>query len=166
MADHKKKNRMTDRFRFAVNIGFFAGFIWGGIKIVEFAMRFTEVVPGFLLEPFYRHAYLVTREGILLGWISFIVFSILASLIYMVLLRKMRGPWPGIAYGAVWWAFLYLLAGPLTEMIPPVKQMDLNSFVSDLGLFLLWGLFIGYTISVEFTDESKREPETSSPSPG
>lgn len=162
IAKYKRKNReirlerqkaTTRPWTFSLYIGLFAGLIWGAVKMLEFALRFTAIVPGFLLEPFYRHAFLVTRQGIALGYISFIVFSIAAALLYGLLLRKLKGPWPGLAYGAAWWALIYLLVGPLTEMVPAVTQLDLNSFVTDLSLFLLWGLFIGYSIAMEFTDE-------------
>lgn len=147
----------TDRMRFALYIGFFAGLIWGGVKIIEFAMRFTEVVPGFLLEPYYKHSYLIKGEGIMLGWFSFILFSLFASILYMLLLSRFSGPWPGFGYGLAWWCLLYLLIGPVSGMMKPVPQLDVNSFVADLCLFILWGVFIGYSISFEFTDEQKRE---------
>jgi len=53
---------------------------------------------------------------------------------------------------------LYLLIGPFTGMVPSVTKMDANTFFTDVCLFILWGLFIGYSISMEFTDERNREP--------
>lgn len=154
---HKGK-KTTKPMVFSLYIGVFAGILWGGLKMLEFAMRFTEVVPGFLLEPFFLHSYLVTARGLVLGYLSFIAFSTIAGLIYGIFLRRLKGPWPGIGYGLAWWAVLYLLVGPVTEMMPGVTQLDLNSFVTDLCLFAVWGLFIGYSIAMEFNKERFREP--------
>jgi uncharacterized membrane protein YagU involved in acid resistance len=148
----------TNKAYYALYIGLFAGIIWGGLKLIEFGIKFTNIPPGFLLDPFFKHAYLATWPGMLLGWGSFIVFSIMAAAIYMALLRKMKGPWIGVAYGVVWWLLIYQLIGPITGMVPNMFRMDRNSFVTDLCLFILWGLFIGYSIVVEFTDEQSREP--------
>ncbi|WP_438448790.1 YqhR family membrane protein [Gorillibacterium sp. sgz5001074] len=151
-----KPKKETNPFTYALNIGLFAGLIWGGVKLIEFALSFTEIVPGFLIEPFFQHAYLVTYTGLALGYASFIALSMIAALIYVLLLRKLKGPLPGLVYGAAWWALIYLLVGPMTQMTPSIMQMDRNSFYSDLSLFLLWGLFIGYSIAYEFTDERSR----------
>jgi hypothetical protein len=147
----------TNPWTYSLYIGLFAGLIWGAVKMLEFALRFTQVVPGFLLEPFFRHAFLVTWQGILLGYASFILFSIAAAFLYGAFLRKLKGPWPGLAYGVVWWGLIFLLIGPFTEMVPAITQLDINSFATDLSLFLLWGMFIGYSISMEFTDEWSRD---------
>lgn len=151
-----KSKKENNPFLYSLHIGLFAGLIWGGLKLLEFAIRYTAIVPGFLIEPFFQHAYLVTYMGLALGYASFIGFSIVAAVLYGLLLRKLPGPWPGLAYGAAWWGLIYLLVGPLTEMTPAILAMDRNSLVSDFSLFLLWGLFIGYSISVEFTDERNR----------
>jgi uncharacterized membrane protein YagU involved in acid resistance len=153
----KTEQKHTNPITYGLYIGFFAGLIWGGVKMIEFAMRFTQVVPGFLVEPFFQHAYLVTYMGLAIGYGSFILFSVVAALLYSLFLRKLKGPWIGIGYGLAWWGLLYLLVGPLTDMVRPVTQLDINSFVTDLSLFILWGLFIGYSIAMEFTNEQSRE---------
>lgn len=155
---NKKEQKTTNPFTFSLYIGFYAGLLWGGVKLLEFAMRFTEVVPGFMLEPFFRHSFLVTWQGLALGYASFIGFSIVAAVVYGLLFRKLKGPWPGILYGVAWWGALYLLVGPVTQMVPGITQLDINSFVTDLCLFTVWGLFIGFTIALEFTKEMQREP--------
>lgn len=152
------KQKRTNPFLFSLYIGFFAGLIWGGVKIVEYKLKFTTVVPGFLLGGVMEHAYLETWQGMLAGWASFIVLSMAAALLYGFLLRHRTGPWYGFAYGIVWWGLLYLLVGPFYKMMPAVQLLDRTTFYADLCLFVLWGLFIGYSISMEFTNERSREP--------
>lgn len=156
---HKRHGKKTTHpLTFSLYIGFYAGLLLGGLKMLLFAMRFTDIVPGFLLEPFFQHDFLVAWQGILLGYASFMLLSLAAALLYGLFLRKMKGPWPGLGYGIAWWGFLYLLIGPLTQMTPAITQLDVNSLVSDLCLFTIWGLFIGYSITMEFTAERLREP--------
>lgn len=148
----------TNRWKFILSLGFFAGLIWGAVKIVFYYLGFTKVIPGFLAEPFYTHKFLNSWNGHLVGWFYFIVFSLLASVLYMIFFSKVKGPWLGIGYGLFWWSFLYLFFGPLNGMMKRIDKLDWNSIISDICLFLLWGIFIGYTVSMEFTDESQREP--------
>lgn len=148
--------KKTNRWVFAVYIGFFAGLIWGGLRIVEYYLRLTDLVPGFLVEFYFRHDFLTTKWGGVVGWVFFTIFSIAASLIYAAMLHKARGPWNGLAYGLIWWGLLYLLIGPSTGMMPWIYDQGWNTIITDLCLFALWGLFIGYSINVEFTDEPEQ----------
>jgi uncharacterized membrane protein YagU involved in acid resistance len=158
MSEKNEETMKTNRWLFALYIGFFAGLIWGALKIVEQYLKFTKIVIGFLVEPFFKHDFLLTWQGTLIGWGFFTLFSIVAAFIYMNTLWKQPGPWWGISYGAVWWCLLYLLIGPLAGMTYWINDLDVNSVISDFCLFLVWGMFIGYSIAVEYTDERKREP--------
>lgn len=147
------KRKHPNKLLYGCYIGLFAGMIWGGLKLVYFGFKFTKVVPGFLVEPFFKHDFLATWPGMWIGWGAFTVFSILAAWIYLPLVNRLNGPWPGIAYGLIWWALLYLVIGPLTEMVPVITRLDLHSVVTELSIFVLWGLFIGYSCGFEYTDE-------------
>ncbi|MFC0216085.1 YqhR family membrane protein [Paenibacillus chartarius] len=154
-----ENKKPTNRWLFGAYIGFFAGLIWGGLRIVEYYFRFTDVVPGFLVEFFFRHDFLTTPWGGVVGWGAFIIFSIVAAELYAAFLFKVKGPWIGLMYGLLWWGLLYLLVGPMTGMLPWLYEIGWNSIITDVCLYALWGLFIGYSISVEFTDERNRESD-------
>ncbi|WP_054957689.1 YqhR family membrane protein [Paenibacillus dakarensis] len=156
---HRSEKIRTNRFLFALELGFYAGLIWGGIRWIFYALHFTTIVPGFLLEPYFKHSFLKSMEGQALGWISFIALSIIASMLYVFLFRKAKGPWPGIAYGVIWWAVLFFALTPLLHMTLPMNRLSWDTKISEICLFLLWGLFIGYTTAEEYTDERAREPE-------
>ena len=149
----------TNRFSFALELGFFAGLIWGGIHWLFHLLHFTVVPVGFLAEPFFKHKYIYTPAGHLTGWLCFIVFSIFASLLYTFTIRKLKGPFPGMVYGIVWWIILFILLGPKLGMMKPLNRLTWDSIFTEICFFLLWGLFIGYTVAMEYTDERKREPE-------
>lgn len=156
MSKNKEEKLLTNRWLFVLYIGFFAGLIWGAIKIVEYYFKFTKIPIGFLIEPFFKHDFLISWQGILIGWFYFALFSIVAAFLYMVSMWKLQGPWWGLGYGAFWWAVIYLFIGPLAGMTYWIYDLDLDSILTDLCLFLLWGMFIGYSISIEYTDASTR----------
>jgi uncharacterized membrane protein YagU involved in acid resistance len=143
----------TPRFPYALMVGFYAGLIWGTLRIFSYTLGFTQVVPGFLVEPFFLHHFLLGYGGIGLELISFTLLSFVASILYMILFSRKIGPWPGILYGIVWFVGLYLVVGPFAGLLPPLGIIAWNSLWSDGCIFLLWGVFIGYSISFEFTDE-------------
>ena len=154
-----QKSQHTNPWFFALELGFFAGIIWGGARWLMYVLHFTKVIPGFLAEPFFKHDFLVTPAGYLLGYLSFIAFSVIVSLFYVLIFRKLKGPWPGMIYGILWWSAVFL-AGSWQFLMQPPFKLPWNSVISEFCLFLLWGLFIGYTAAIEYTDERKREQQT------
>jgi uncharacterized membrane protein YagU involved in acid resistance len=164
----KQQDQRTNKWFFSLYIGFYAGLIWGAIKMLESLFHFTNLSPGFMVEPFFKSSFLVTWQGYMLGWAVFIIFSIVASMLYGLLLAKSAGPWAGLGYGVFWWALIFLLVGPITGMVAWIAYLDLKTIISELCLFVLWGLFIGYSIAFEFNDERMREPfkkNTQNPQP-
>lgn len=155
------RRERTNIWFYSLEIGFFAGLIWGAVKGLFYFFRFTTVVPGYLVEPFLKRSFLYSQAGYYVGWLSFIVFSILATLIYTVLFRKLKGPGPGILYGIVWWGLIFGILGPMFGMTRPLLEHSRDTLISEFCLYLLWGLFIGYTIAEEYTDEREREPKKS-----
>jgi hypothetical protein len=149
--------KRTNLWLFALQLGFFAGLIWGGLKLLAYFLRLTKVVPGFMAEPFLLHSYLKSTQGVFAGWGIFTLFSVIASVLYAALFRKARGPWPGILYGLAWWVIWFALFGPAIEAVKPITELDRDSFFTELCLFILWGLFIGYTINFEFNEERGAE---------
>jgi len=157
---HTQRRHRTNPWAFSANVGFFAGLIWGLVKMFFYAFEFTKVEPAFFAKTWYVEGYLITREGYIVSLFWIVVGSIAAALIYAALFRKVKGPWLGVAYGLAWWAALYLWLGPATGTTELIWDMDANSFWTDLCVFVLWGVFIGFSISFEFTDEQSRDSDT------
>lgn len=157
---HQQNQKRTNPWLYAIEIGFFAGLFWGGIQWIFYFFHFTVIPTGFIAEPFFTHSFIYKTQGQWVGWAFFIIFSLIASFLYIFTLRKLKGPIPGLIYGTLWWLLIFVWPGPLLGMVKPITMVTWNTIYSELCLFLLWGLFIGYSIAVEFTDERKREPET------
>lgn len=49
----KSQEGPTNPLRFGLELGCFAGFIWGAIHWLFYTLNFTKVIPGFLGEPFF-----------------------------------------------------------------------------------------------------------------
>jgi uncharacterized membrane protein YagU involved in acid resistance len=154
----EKQKAKSGRWTYALVIGFFAGVIWWGIKIGFYYFKFTKVLPGFLAVPWFTKDFLNSWNGHMVGWVFFIGFSIIAALIYALLFHKLLGPWPGIIYGIAWWVVLYLRIGPLLGMMKWIYWMNWDTIITEISIFILWGVFIGYSVAFEFNDESAREP--------
>lgn len=144
---------------FALYIGFYAGLIWGAVRWLFYFFEFTKVLPAFLIEPFFRKEFMHSWIGHISGIGAYILMSLVASLLYTFVLLKWNGPWPGIMYGIMWWVFIFVLIGPFTGMVLKLWSLDLNSILSEACVFTLWGVFIGYSIALEFTDERNYKPQ-------
>jgi len=156
--DPEERRHPTNPWAFSLKIGFFAGLIWGALRWICYSLKFTTVLPGFIAEPFFQTAYLKTGWGMLTGWACYILFSLAAAVIYQFTLSRLKGPWPGVLYGLLWWCIIFIFAGPMLGMMKGVGLQGWNTLYTELSIFLLWGVFIGYSIAFEFTDESSREP--------
>lgn len=144
--------------KFTLYIGFFAGVIWGFFKIIAYYIGFTKVIPAYIADPFFKRDYLTSWTGHLIGWGFFILFSILAAGLYMLLFHRVKGPWMGIVFGVAIWLLIFGWPGPWLGTSKYFTQLDLNSNVTEICLLIMWGLFIGYSIAFEFTEERVREP--------
>ncbi|MCQ6558172.1 YqhR family membrane protein [Paenibacillus mendelii] len=154
---HKRPYR-TNRVLYGLKLGFFAGLFWGVVHWLLYNIHFTTVIPGFLIEPFFRHAFLKTGWGQVAGIGSFIVFSIVATYLYMLVFGRLSGPRWGILYGAIWWLIIFIGIGPLMNLTERVNKIGYDTIATEISVYVLWGLFIGYTIAFEFHDEASREP--------
>ncbi|WP_110932341.1 YqhR family membrane protein [Paenibacillus bouchesdurhonensis] len=157
--DGTKGTKGTNVWSFALQLGFFAGLIWGGIRALMYFFKLTVVLPGYLAEPFFKTRFLQTQGGYYVGWVFFILFSIAAALLYTLIFRRLKGPYPGILYGIIWWGIIFIVVGPMFGMTKPILELPSGTLISEFCLYLLWGLFIGYTAAMEYTDERRREPQ-------
>lgn len=152
-----KRTGVTKPLRYAIYIGFFSGLFWSCVRMISYYCNFTTEPVSFLIRGWLREEQIVTGFGQTLGSLSFILFSIAASIIYMWFFRNLQGAWPGLWYGLGWWGILFGI-GPIIGFTNIQTGVGFTLALTDLCLFVLWGLFIGYSIAFEFTDEASREP--------
>lgn len=151
-ARSRRKDARTNPWLHALQVGFFAGIIWGGIHWICEVMKFTSVHSGYWIEPFFMRNDLAAPLGHVLGIGSFVLFSILAAFLYRAALIRFRGPWAGMVYGTVWWAVIFAALGPAFGLMEPLHRIGWTTIWTEWSIHMLWGLFIGYTIAFEFHD--------------
>jgi hypothetical protein len=157
----KDGNTITGNpFLHSLGIGLFAGIIWGLVRWLATGLNFTQVTQAYLLDPFVERKLLGSGWWQLAGWIAFIVMSLLAAIIYWLVLGRFKGPWAGLAFGAIWWGLFYALVGPIIGAVPDLRTIGWDSMVTDFCLYCVWGLFIGYSIAFELHNEAEREPQS------
>lgn len=151
----------TNPAYYCLKIGVAAGIIWGLIRWLAVAMNLTKVSQAFLIDPWVKRSVLTYGYWQIVGFVAFILMSIVAAYVYYGIFHSLHGPVPGLLFGAVWWAVFYAALGPFVGAMPPLRNVGWSSLITDFCLFVIWGLFIGYSIAFEFNEEVKREPKPS-----
>ncbi|WLR46297.1 YqhR family membrane protein [Halobacillus litoralis] len=58
----------------------------------------------------------------------------------------------GVFYGIGLWAIVYFLLTPIFPAIPTFMELNSDTWVTTGCLFILYGVFIGYSISYEYRE--------------
>ncbi|BAM47292.1 YqhR family membrane protein [Amphibacillus xylanus] len=151
----KKKESNIDLIKRVAITGFFAGIIWPTLWAILNYFNFTELSPSsFVLELVFDAKWISRWYGQIISILFLSLMSILVAYIYYWLFRKLTGILPGIIYGVVLWLLLILISSSLFVHIPSLNEQNVNTIVTMLALFILYGVFVGYTISYDFLDQS------------
>lgn len=149
----KKESIKVLKRRVAVT-GFFAGLIWSSIWAFLSFFNFSKLSPSsFVLQTWRQVEWMTRWYGELLSIVIISIVSILIAYIYYFLFRKRTGMLPGIIYGIGLWLIMILLFSSLFAHIPYLNQIDLHTLTTTLSLMIIYGVFIGYTISYDFLDQ-------------
>ncbi|SDI95957.1 YqhR family membrane protein [Salimicrobium halophilum] len=84
-----------------------------------------------------------------------ITISLFLAFLYYVLLKKYQGLLPGVGVGVLCFGVVILLG----VYIVPDFSWDSDSLVSLFCLFLLYGVFLGYSISFNWAEEEQKRRE-------
>ncbi|HLR40473.1 MAG TPA: YqhR family membrane protein, partial [Virgibacillus sp.] len=79
------------------------------------------------------------------------------AFIYYGLLKKVISMWMGVVYGLILWGIIFYILQPVFPTLTPVVDFDKETIVTTLGLFILYGTFIGYSISFDYNDMRIKE---------
>ncbi|WP_062048174.1 YqhR family membrane protein [Bacillus sp. JCM 19034] len=134
-------------------IGFFGGLIWSLVGYFAFYFKFIRVGPALALMPFVLGDWKDTYIGQLVGIGVISVISIGVAYLYKLLLQKVNSMWAGVAYGLVLWGIVFFLLNPIFPGLKSVPNLDLNTIITSVCLYVLYGTFIGYSISFQYVEE-------------
>nr|WP_156290871.1 YqhR family membrane protein [Oceanobacillus salinisoli] len=133
--------------------GFIGGVFWGGIAVFLYYFNFTEVSPkSFVLRSWLRTEWTDRWLGDLVSVFLVGLLSIITALIYYGLFKKINSMWMGVLYGIILWGIVFYLLQPIFTNVPNLFEQKANTIVTNICLFILYGTFIGYSISYDYHD--------------
>jgi len=130
--------------------GLFGGVFWGTIGYIASFFNFTEIGPRVILEPWALGDWINGWQGTVVSIILMGVFSIVAAYIYYAVLRKFKGFWFGLGYGIVLFLLVFFILNPLFPGIKPFSDLSRDTIITTICLYIVYGIFIGYSINYEF----------------
>ena len=137
--------------------GFVGGILWSSVGYFAYAFHFTEIPPNIVLEPWALGKWKSGWIGSVFSIFVIGLFSILAALIYYLLLRKSSSILTGIVYGALLFLLVFFVLNPVFPGMEPVKELKRDTIITSVCLFILYGTFVGYSISYEYEEEQTRK---------
>ncbi|WP_064091570.1 YqhR family membrane protein [Rossellomorea aquimaris] len=129
--------------------GFIGGVFWSAISYLCYFFSFTKIEPNIIFEPWAVGNWKEKWIGIILSIVAYGIVSIGVALIYYGLLRKFKSMWVGAGYGIVLYLAVFFVLKPLFPSIKSFTSIDYHTLITSLCLYVLYGVFIGYSISYE-----------------
>ena len=158
----KKKDEKHSLLFNSLVTGFIGGLFWSAIWSIAYYFNFTEVTPRFyLLNVWIESPWTDSWIGVIAAIFIAGVLSVPAALFYYLAAKRIYSMWAGVLYGIVLWVLLFILLHPLFPETPTVMEMKADTIFTTVGLFMLYGTFIGYSISYDYYDLKLRQMETS-----
>lgn len=153
-----EQNKGERQFSFTgrvLTIGFVGGLFWSLIGYGVYMLNFTKLRPALVLSPWVVSDW---KDKALGDWIGILIIgllSMLVAIIYKVVLAKFKHMITGILYGIALWAIVFYLLRPMFPGLKPIQDLGTNTLITTLCLYVLYGLFIGFSISFEYDELQK-----------
>lgn len=144
----------------SLTTGFIGGIVWGTLGIIMYFFNFSEVVPrSYLLRSWTTAEWTSGWLGHVTSVLMMGVISLLVAFIYHGLFKKVNSLWMGAVYGILLWFIVFYILQPVFPNVPNLVDLNSYTIVSTLCLFLLYGTFIGYSISFDYNDKTRNGNE-------
>ncbi|GAA0443562.1 YqhR family membrane protein [Lentibacillus halophilus] len=133
--------------------GFIGGVVFGFFGIVLYYFNFSEVTPrSYLLRSWTSEEWTERWHGYALTIVLTGLLSIGVAFIYYVFFKKMETFVMGAVYGLILWGIVFYLLQPIFSNVPPLVDLNVYTIVSTICLYIIYGTFIGYSISYDYND--------------
>ncbi|MCF6094168.1 YqhR family membrane protein [Microaerobacter geothermalis] len=147
--------KTNKRMLSAISIGLSGGILWNSLDYLFSIFQFTKVGPSVYAKWFGLDLY-DTWLNQIIGIAIATLFTVFIAVVYVYWFTWTKKIWGGIGLGVILWALFYFVVSPLFDLTKPYFTLGWNTITTEFCLFLLQGVFVGYTLSVEFNDEEKR----------
>jgi len=132
--------------------GLFGGLFWSLLAYLAYLFKFTEISPNLILQPWAVGDWKDRVLGQFIGIVIIGLLSIGIALLYYGLLKKFRSMWMGLLFGLILWAIVFYVLNPIFPDLKTVNQLERNTIITTLCFYILYGVFIGYSISFEHNE--------------
>ncbi len=163
MANGSNKSNYPKPMSFATVVfwtGLFGGLFWGTIGFLAYYFNFTEIRPNVILGSWALGNWKNEWLGTVISIILLGILSVGAAFVYSLALKKFNGIWLGLGYGIILFLLVYLVLNPIFPGIKPFLDLSRNTVITTICLYLVYGLFIGYSINYEYENNHMEENET------
>ncbi|MFT8391550.1 MAG: YqhR family membrane protein [Sporolactobacillus sp.] len=150
------KNKKKSFGRTAV-IGLFGGLLWSLIALVCKLINFTSYGPELLFKPFALPAWKNQIGGQFLAVAGLSLLSIVLAWAYLLIVGRFKNFWISLLFGLMLWALVFIGLQPFIPDMRFVTKLGWNTASTTICLFLLYGLFVGYSISFEMEEANGQE---------
>ncbi|MFB7642305.1 YqhR family membrane protein [Peribacillus butanolivorans] len=151
-SNEKGQNQQENRIMLINNvfaIGFVGGLLASFAGIIAHYFNFMEFSSKFILTSWSNMTWIDRWLGTVMTMLVFGILSMGIALIYYGLFRKMKSILSGVFFGAVCWALLIFVLKPMFSDLPSFSEMSSKSIITSICIFILYGLFVGYSISYD-----------------
>lgn len=145
--------KMTTNGRVFI-ISVVGGFFWGSIWLLCYFLHFTKVSPMILLSFVKKAKWVQTWQGMIVSILIFMAVSIVIGFIYKYVLGEIKSIWMSIGFGGALFVGAFYIIEPWVADLPPINKLGWDTVVTMLCLSVLYGLFIGYSISFDIRGSS------------
>ncbi|MGP4072459.1 YqhR family membrane protein [Piscibacillus sp. B03] len=150
---HNKEESKRSVFLKSLFCGVVGAFIWGIVSSIAYFFKFSEVSHAtFILRSFFSGGWTEGLTGELISLAILTVLGIIPALAYYLLMKKLHGMMPGIMFGMGLWVLVFIIMNPLFYYVPSFYDLSSDTIVTTICQFVLYGVFVGYTISYEYHD--------------
>ncbi|MED4530677.1 YqhR family membrane protein [Metabacillus fastidiosus] len=133
-------------------IGFAGGIFWGLLAYLVYILNLTEISPNLILQPFILGQWKNGIMGNIIGIIVLGILSIGAAFVYYVLLKRFKSMYVGILFGLLLFGLVFFVLNPIFPNLKSVAELQRSTIVTTVCIYILYGLFVGYSISFEYNE--------------
>lgn len=159
-----EKERPMSFIALVIWTGMFGGIFWSIIGYIGYVFNFTEVGPNVLLEPWAIGSWKNGWLGTVISIIALGFFSTGAAFAYYLLLRKFKTIYIGIGFGIALFICVFIILNPIFPSIAPFLELKRDTIITSVCLYVLYGVFVGYTISYEESEIQLKKWKEKNPS--
>ncbi|UQZ46640.1 YqhR family membrane protein [Bacillus sp. PK3-037] len=132
--------------------GFCGGVLWSIVGYIAYLFHFSEINPNMILQPFVLGEWKKHGLGTIISIIVIGIISIGGAFLYYLLLKRLKTMWPGMLYGLLLWLLVFFVFNPIFQDVRAVTELKSDTIITTICIYLLYGLFVGYSISFEYNE--------------